>query len=853
MSGFRDAASTAASTSITTPPKRWRDKLEDCRSVIDRRPVTLHACTADAPTPPLVLAPQCLLSRYQLPLAYLDPAQDGRGLFTAHIHLLETFHENHDGTSVLLVEDDANHSLYAIERVQSRKYALCRLAKSVALEQLLALPTLRTETGPLPKKRCTPLLREKSRPWWAMAAVKAQPYSTHSRGQAPKLSMQPRVTPISRPEEMPLAEQEPHACIEASIPEALPVQTVNVEQTLEDLSKHYLDALYLSRTTLAYFLKGPLARARAALSSQPAALIAFLRGSMLNSTSMDKKFRDVLAGIVRDISLIDTPGTQSKPRRKRKWRSKRDKHGLFVDEKEYIEGWWRKHDQDMHAFATNETNEALLKRRLQVVRNRETLLQVVVTMEVLALEQGAAASSENPPTVGLRSEELSGDHPEINTKDEKQRKKKEIDANVSLETLVERLNIFHTIEASPVKTKDGDNCSANADTRDELKTFAAEVIIPFFASRIFDIANSVSKNLGGPSAPRPREKSSAKASRKPGEPTIRQPPEKKPRRPLGRTSTDTLNHIGRQPPALMRSATDKDALAPLIKREISETPSLHEIVAAKTATAVSRKRTTGLDHYTAKHRQIDLSAMSQANQAKIRKNKDVEDKILRDALNGIRKPNRALATAETARSADESFARALARSKPPKSQAQRTSSAKDSTGITATPRLVKSTPAGQRQPRNTLEACSGSTTAVPSSAIAQTADAHVPSSIFAVPHTGHRNRQKNIAETPSRGFARFMPPGLAREPGTLIGSPTLSRSAAVSATPMRPLRMPSLAETSLADRDSMHSTGRKHLGHTAHAVDQHDDSGIGLESPAMRNTTSIYDALGWNEDYDELA
>ncbi|PPJ60029.1 hypothetical protein CBER1_02670 [Cercospora berteroae] len=852
MSVSHDAAFPVTTTAIPiiTPQKRRRDELDDSRIAIDRRPIIVHACTADAPTPPLVLTPQCLLSRAQLPIAYLDPAQDSRRLFTAHVHLLETGQEFYDSTALLLVEDEADHSLYAIERVQTHKYALCRLTRSVALEELLALPPPETEAGAPAKKRCAPQSGVKDQPWWAMAAVGAPSCSTYASEQIPKLSMQPQgPSPLVR-EEVPLPVQESPARVEGPLPEVL--QTASFEQTLEDLSKHYLDALYLSRTTLAYFVKGPLARARAALSSQPATLIAFLRGAMLNPTSMDKKFRDVLAGIVKDISVLDTPATLSKSRRKKKWRSKRDKHGLFVDEKEYIEGWWRKHDEDMHTPLTNETNEALLKRRLQVVRNRETLLQVVVAMEVLALEQVAAACSENPPAA-LRSEDPPGDNGDTGSKDKKQRRKKEIDAHASLETLVERLNIFHTVEASPVKTKDGESCSANADTKDELKTFAAEVIIPFFASRIFDVANSVSKKLGGPSASRPREKSSVKAPRKPGEPTVRQPPEKKPRKPLGRTSTDTLNHVGRQPPALMRSSTDKDALAPLIKRERSETPSLHDIAAAKTAATVSRKKPTGLDHYTVKHRQIDLSAMSQANRAKIRKNKNLEEKILKDALNGIRKPNRALATEETARNADESFARALARSKPPKSQTQRSTLAKESTRIIATPRHVKATPAGRRQSQNMLEVRSGSTTAVPSSAIGNANDAYVPSSTFAVPHTGHRERHKDVTETPSRGFARFMPSGLARAPGTLIESPTLSRSASILATPLRPLRMPALAETPLAEQ----ATELARLGTTSHTSlalsDQHDDSGIGLESPGMRNKPSIYDALGWNEDYDEGA
>lgn len=843
--------------------KRKRDALSDERIDLDRRPFAIRPDSSNPFAAPQTFIPQCLLPRSQLPLAYLDTAQDGSRLFVASVHILEACHTYGQVPSVLIVEDGSEKRLYAIERVQRRNYALCRLAKCVTKDEILgrAISDFRPLES-LSKRRALEPSRESGQPWWKAAAVNFQQTAVDGVSTMPTLSLR-------HPEPSETAEQV--EVRDTMLDDSLLVQPTSLDDTLQELARQYLDALYLSRTPLAYFVKGPLARTRAAFSSHPADLISFLRGTVLTSATMDKKFRDVLLELVKDFAILDTPGT--KPKRKRKWKSKRDKQGLFVGERDHIEQWWQKMEGTGKDSGSHEPFEAVLRRRAQAIRIRETSLQVIIIMEILALEASTPLLPAVPALDGLQD---MGSQPQENRPadlDKKQRKKKDSNMTAILETLIERLNIFYTLESSPVKTREDENGSSKPDTKDELRTFATEVIIPFFASRIYEIANSTSKKLGGPSAPRPIDKSSTAAPtcRKPGEPTIRQPPEKKARKPLGRTSTDTLNKVGKNPPVLQTSVTDLDALATLIKRENSETPSLslQNIEATK---RISRKRTTALDQYAARHKQIDLSAMTQNLQQKAAKNKSVEDKILRDALNGIRKPNRALATEETARNADESFARALARGKPSKSHTQRNAAggSREAKTITATPRHIKATPAPRRRaanPDHSLgELGSGSTAVVPSTATRLPAEPHVvPGSTFTIPTTGHRHRQQNnVLETPSRGFAKFMPAGLASEPGTLLNeSPTLSRAGiahdAIGATPMRALRMPSLAAetpiSKLGDDDTAGVIKCSPAGVVVSCVQQ-EDSAIGLSSSFSAMVAkgggdqekSLYDALGWNDD-----
>ncbi|KAK3683167.1 hypothetical protein LTR37_020506, partial [Vermiconidia calcicola] len=809
----------------------------------------------------------------------------GSRLFSAHINILETSTHHRDEAVVLLARDGKEGRLYAVERVQPRTYALCRLGDFVEEEQLRERSKcILRRDEPKPKRQALQPV-EDGQPWWSRAAVDVPVCVQKDTVAAltPMLSMQRTVGVGSKDAVNSCDANTTVSLSHEPLDEAMPdhIETARTPlsplDSMRELAKHYLEALYLSRTSLAYFTKGPLSRARAAFSSQspettPFELVEFLRQSTLTSTVMDKKYRDGLPGIIKELPVpnLKSPEQPRKGKKKsKKFRPKRDKAGCFVDEAEYVERWWRAEDEGISGPSTAETTDAALRRRLPKIRSRETFLQIILALEILALQASAGPQCDVdqgiPAAAETQDPEAQCEESQAPPEGKKSKPKKKQDLAALLETLLDKLCIWHSLEAhSPSKGRTGDKQTAENDANDELRSFCIEVVVPFYISRIPQYATIVNKKLGGPSAPTPVKRKST--MRKPGEPAIRQVPEKRPRQPLARVSTDTLNHSSKRPPSIHRSATDTEVLSH-IKREGSELlPSLDTIPPANKAhqrrTAASRPGRASLMHQISfSKREVDLSAMSQASEVKMRKKAEVEEK-LREAISTLKKPNRALAVREMAESTDESCAKAV--SKGSRGTMQQAKAAKeredvqqrDLLHVTATPkhgRTVKATPYKRAQPAISArrEANSSGGTSllyVPSSSarlLAQQQEQYaVPSSSFAVPQTGHRPRHtnaaghSNVVDTPSRGFAKFMPRRLVREPGTLE-SPVKARSVAVQQTPSKAVRALLLP---VANVEVGGMPLRPPSAPSSHGAVHRTDKG----------QASVYDALGWDEEYDDL-
>ena len=855
---------------------------------------------------PRSFTPVCLLSRAQLPLSYLDTFQHGSRLFSAHIQTLEACRAYTDGSGVLIAEEMKEGRLYAIERAQRRTYALCRLGtwvKSHGLEEASTVVLLDDERQ---SKRQAIQPIESGQPWWSRATVplpKQEPQHREELQGLPRLDVQPvsvlteqhaATTGLEAISGSSLIKGTVQANVEDAI--AVPSAPATAQELLQDLAKHYLEALYLSRTSLAYFTKGPLSRIRAAIANpgdtglQSSELIWFLRESILTATVMDKKHRDSIAALIKELSVfgLETPVQPTKAKKKRKWKSKRDKAGFYVDEKDHVEQWWRSHDNATAAPNSAETVDAGLKRRMPALRSRETYLQLILALEVLALEATVPPRKEQQIGKSCATESQTGetqgqDESQPQAEARKSKAKKPQDLAALMETLVDRLCIWHSLESNlPANKSDADGAEAADGGNDELKSFCVEVIIPFYMSRIPQHAATINKKLGGPSAPTPAKRKST-SSRKPGEPAVRPAPEKRPRKSLSRVASDALHHGSRPMPSLARSATDSDALLAHIKRENSEAPvPLDSIPAAKLPQP--RKRTSLMHSISFNRREVDLSAMSQANEAKMRKQADLDEK-LREVLTAVKKPNRALAVKEVAESADASFAKATARSRPSAGQRTKSSTMQQSVHVAATPkhgRTIKATPA--RHARAAVMHSSGTTgtTHVPSSsAMLMAQQQEVPSSSFAAPQTGHRPRHAaaaGVEETPSRGFAKFMPRGLVREPGTLespiaarhtqqaageectgpdiADSPILSRHAprTLQQTPLKPVRSLSLVPTSktgLAAAAALVAASPNVVRTLSPTLSRYTGELNARQEKGHRG--SIYNSLGWEDDYEELA
>jgi hypothetical protein len=580
-------------------------------------------------------------------------------------------------------------------------------------------------------------------------------------------------------------------------------------------------------------------------------LTSFLRGAVLSSDAIDKKYREHITDLIKDLSPDVTAEAKHKPSsRKRKWKAKRDKSGFFTDEKDYVGRWWKTIDEQISPAQDQNTETNKHSSRL---RNREMFLQVMLILELLALE--SMPSSEKPPaeTTELSTKE-SQEHA-----DTKRKKKKETDISAVLESLLDRLCIWASLAATTPSKPDAGITDKKPDPSDDMRGFCTEIIIPFYMSRIPQQASMVSKRLGGPRGPTVLARKSSDGPNKPGNPASRKIPEKKPRKPLTRVSTDTLNQVGKPLPSLQRSATDLNLL---IKREGSEAPrSLADVPPARSRKhapgPVSTKRASLLHEVSFSKREVDLSAMSQASEAKVRKKAEVEQK-LRDAISTLKKPNRAMATEDVAKSTDESFAKAIAKSRPSLGQ-RKSSEMTNQIMITATPRHTKSF-SSRRQRMQSEERSFDHfepTPAVPSSsARLKAAPFETFGSTPAVPQTGHRSRNAvDVAETPSRGFAKFMPTGLSRQPGTLLESPTAMRGVPVAQTPIRCPKIPALLATPATKFPVSRSRSDGDIDPDS-AFRVNDGLLLQRRSPDHvaneRGSTMIYDALGWDDAYEDL-
>ncbi|KAK0964715.1 hypothetical protein LTR91_018319 [Friedmanniomyces endolithicus] len=820
----------------TNTRKRKRDDAESIK--LDRRPFTIRPDVSEPFAAPQVLTPICLIPRARLPLAYLDTSSGSNRRFSAWIRSLEALGARQGSPSVLIAEDEREGRLYAVERAQRRTYTLCRLGQWVEKEDLERAASIVSLQDEEPSKRRALGRVGKDQPWWSRAALDVSLSLDVTCGdkQLPELAMAGHVPfqipPVSEGETLPeLQTYGDIGHLELSM--AGPTSAVDVFQ---ELAKQYQDALYLSRTSLAYFTKGPLSRARAAFSTstdsrlRSVELVSFIREAILTATTLDKKYKDGVGGMVKEISPIglETPEQTTKPKKKRKWKAKRDKSGWFSGEKEYVEKWWRSQDGvGAGITASAETLDAALKRRMPRMRSRETYLQVILTLEALALE---ADLPSHPDTRALQcslaadSQDVEPQHDESQALKEtkKPNSKKPQDLPALLDVLLERLCIWHSLEFQSPAKEVGDG---KGNTSDEHNSFCVEVVIPFYTSRCPQHAAAVNKKLGGPSALTPVKRKAASS-----------------RRPDADEAPTHLTQVRHGLGPLTAAAQTRDKRSSVAPLEYTDSSHHHP------ATAATAQAYQSHAFHVLQSARSRLLSHATSDEARTRKKADVDQK-LQDAITTLRKPNRTLAVKEVAESADLSFAKATAKGRTAATKAK--IAVTSAVHVASTPggeRKVKATPAVGRRAAVTSgdHERSGGTSYVPSSSARLLAPPPArgtdepPASTFAVPQTGHRPRYSaqahatGIEDTPSRGFAKYMPQGLAHHPGTAGASPLAIRHALqIQQTPVKPVRslslVPPMAEALV--EASPNVVIPTELLPTSKVTDE-----------------SMYDALGWEEE-----
>lgn len=145
---------------------------------------------------------------------------------------------------------------------------------------------------------------------------------------------------------------------------------------------------------MAYFAKGPLSRARAAFHLDCDAnlemndLIEFLKSLTISTLQVDKKFRETLPELVKDIKLLAESCAEDEPKKKRRRprKMKLGKDGLYPGEIDHVKRWWRTHQSFFRDSDEVAVNPQEAKYHITCLRTRETQLQMILILEILALE-----------------------------------------------------------------------------------------------------------------------------------------------------------------------------------------------------------------------------------------------------------------------------------------------------------------------------------------------------------------------------------------------------------------------------------------------------------------------------------
>ena len=622
-----------------------------------------------------------------LPLAALQPGSDpdrDEGLypqfFTADIDSLKgpfIGKSQNDKTLVLIAEATRHgNGLYAVERVDDGLYAFVKLAKTVELNDLRQFERYSSPSSDAARTNGCQRTAPNGGEWWLSMRISRPDIKRRKLEDNIRSRVRLQANTETRESEdedgpnAPLEEphdehrdrsdlQSPNEVNEPRVED----EFQNLDEILATFKAQYREALYVSKTSLAYFAKGPLARVRAfstksentALSSD--LLIERLTANLLPLTTVDKKFRETIPEIVKDLPamLQDNDDYESYlvTLRKKVRKSRKDKvgkNGLHPGEEVDIAKWWLTSDCPDLSDGEMPTQAELLRTRISKLRARETQAQLVLALEVIAMEQRQHNTVGPSGPLGHRFEQEK-QSPKL------KKMKKAVAPTMLVEMMLDRLCIWQSVtteeniqvpqgkvEESQSSTKDGAYTSS-----DDLKNFCIEVIVPFYSSRLPGLSSSICKKLGAPAPYSPARPPSNKPlggtkskTVRPGASIRRPPPPKRSRKTLERVLTDS------QKPPLPRSRSQSTSAPPSLHRSTTEPtlPSLKREFSDQALVSIPLNRAPSL-HVQKRYsqREVDLRSAAAATEAKLKRKAAVEQE-LKGAIAAMKKPNARMAVKE---------------------------------------------------------------------------------------------------------------------------------------------------------------------------------------------------------------
>lgn len=450
-----------------------------------------------------------LLPRESLPLSTLDlstpsgeyPIGPGR-FFESHIRILDLDGRLRQAPGVLLARSDHTRNVYAIERHQLGLYVVCKLGSWVSIEKLSKL----AEACYAP--RCVTA----QKPETAGTEAPLTSHQFHKENKRKRQAIEELQSMVRKrqkslaPESQPAPGQpsvQSHISEQNDEPDASGLQgpqsdaldpTADVQTSAQDIFQNirsqYFEALYHSKGSLAYFAKGPLSKARAAFHFDCDAnlelkdLLAFLKSTVVAVPQIDKKYKETIPKLIEEMKLLAESSEESsrRPKRRASTKMKLGKDGLWTGEVQQVQKWWTVNKPDVRDNDDAPSNPKEVKYHISCLRTRETQLQMIILLEVLALESmGLVQDAQDTQLPGMPAE----DQPK-ETVEAAPKKKDKHDYFALLNLHADRMSIWQTtlleemkMIAAEAQAKSGQQLhKSDRSDSDPSKDFCVDIIVP---------------------------------------------------------------------------------------------------------------------------------------------------------------------------------------------------------------------------------------------------------------------------------------------------------------------------------------------------------------------------------------
>ncbi|QPC73839.1 hypothetical protein HYE68_004591 [Fusarium pseudograminearum] len=813
---------------LRSPENRARKRADSVAMDLLKPSISVKPHPPKLHIQPRILHPLMILPRERLPLSCIDfhaTSVDlaSYRLFEANIKILDLESRMGSVPVVLLARKEGSRAVYALEKQESGLYAVCRLGPWVNLDLLADSATA------VCRERLHPTARSEHQNQNALSATTTPHVHKEEKIKRAAIeAFQSQVRKRRRSQSVStLAESVKQEATEAATDSKLPSPIIQPEELAKRSSEHTAQVQPLAISNDAKTEVPPLQQTAESIFDT----LRTQYFDTLYKSMIEKKYRETVPALIAHMKTIVDSSDEGRKRKRRARKMKIGKDGLYPHEQAHIRKWWATNKPELKDDETNVAGHQI-KSIISMLRTRETQLQMIIILEILALtplKPAEVEDSQLPLLPGVA--ESQGDMAPPSAK-----KRNKHNLPVLVDVHADRLTIWQsTVSDEQLLLEDSqisqalDGQSQQKSSSEPLKDFCVDIIVPFFSHRLPELCDSINRKLGGPvivkpSRPKTLRRPSSKQSPKPGA-VAKRSVSGQPTRTLQRalsTEQQSRRSISRGPSnmiALMRSATTTSL--PGIKREASD-PALAKSVLGSDPDLINRK-SGPLSR---------SSSVSNLQDVKFSKKAQVEAE-LRDAISSLRKPNRQVVGKALAEAAER---RATVSSSAKKAR-------KPGRSSFGTP-LVKATPANMR-----FKDVFASKPNIMDTPLMSTEDVIPPSSLPSmVPSTGLRGGgQRNafrqnrtpdferIGSTPTKGASTFIRRP-ADDPDVLPfppSSPCLERRTVSTANLFNP--------TGISDRK------RKAIK----TKNIEDLENMRVE-PEPAKSVSIYQKLGWDDDIDDL-